>query len=122
MTYLRSSSTALRTSVDSALTSALMGKFRLTRIFFDLKPGHTNQFNVKQEKQQYMLGLMSYWSVSSLIRIFAFTSSASTCVNRSFVIEVAATSSSNDIVSFLLYCNSTAVWYELVIRMYFWFR
>ena len=38
ITYLRSSSTALRTSLDSALTSALIGKLRLTRIFFDLKP------------------------------------------------------------------------------------
>jgi len=38
ITYLRSSSTAFNTSVDSALTSALIGKLRLTRIFFDLKP------------------------------------------------------------------------------------
>lgn len=37
ITYLRSSSTVFRTSVDSALTSAFMGMFKLTRIFFDLK-------------------------------------------------------------------------------------
>jgi len=37
MTYFLSSSTVFKTSADSALTSALMGKFRLTRIFFDLK-------------------------------------------------------------------------------------
>ena len=37
ITYLRSSSTVFRTSLDSALTSALMGWFRFTRIFFDLK-------------------------------------------------------------------------------------
>jgi hypothetical protein len=39
MTYLRSSSTVFSTSEDSALTSALIGKLRLTRIFFDLKSG-----------------------------------------------------------------------------------
>ena len=37
MTYFLSSSTVFKTSADSALTSALMGKFKLTRIFFDLK-------------------------------------------------------------------------------------
>jgi hypothetical protein len=37
ITYLRSSSTVFRTSLDSALTSALIGWFRFTRIFFDLK-------------------------------------------------------------------------------------
>jgi len=37
ITYLRSSSTVLRTSVDSALVSALIGWLRLTLIFFDLK-------------------------------------------------------------------------------------
>jgi hypothetical protein len=38
MTYLRSSSTVFSTSEDSAFTSALIGKFKFTRIFFDLKP------------------------------------------------------------------------------------
>ena len=37
MTYFLSSSTVFKTSADSALTSALMGKFKLTRIFLDLK-------------------------------------------------------------------------------------
>ena len=37
MTYLRSSSTVLSTSVDSAFCSALMGVFKLIRIFLDLK-------------------------------------------------------------------------------------
>ena len=46
ITYLRSSSTALRTSADSALTSALIGKFKLTRIFFDLKSNpNENEFS-----------------------------------------------------------------------------
>ena len=37
ITYFLSSSTAFKTSFDSCLTSALIGWFRLTRIFFDLK-------------------------------------------------------------------------------------
>lgn len=37
MTYLRSSSTIFCTSDDSAFCSALIGMFRLMRIFFDLK-------------------------------------------------------------------------------------
>ena len=47
ITYLRSSSTAFRTSADSALTSALIGKFKLTRIFFDLKS------NPKQHEDEF---------------------------------------------------------------------
>lgn len=43
ITYLRSSSTVLSTSDDSAFTSALMGWLRLTRIFLDLKSAHTGQ-------------------------------------------------------------------------------
>ena len=52
MTYLRSSSTAFRTSADSALTSALIGKLRLTRIFLDLKSTKKKKREIIQMFQQ----------------------------------------------------------------------
>ena len=85
------------------------------------KENYTN-VPAKTLPKKHILGFKSYWSVSSLINTLALTSTASTCVKISFEIDVAATNSSSDIVSFWLYCSSTAIWYEEVIKMYFWFK
>ena len=122
MTYLRSSSTVFRTSVDSAFCSALIGMLRLIRIFFDLKPTRMGQETAMKTSPDYALGFKSYCSVSSLIRILALTSTASTCLRISLLIAVAFINSSSDSVSLLLYWRSTAICHELVMRMYFWFR
>lgn len=63
MTYLRSSSTAFRTSADSALTSALIGKLRLTRIFLDLKSNKEKEkgnYTEKPTQKGHILGFKSY--------------------------------------------------------------
>ena len=85
------------------------------------KANYTN-VPIKKNSNKHILGFKSYWSVSSLINTLALTSTASTCVKISFEMDVAATNSSNDIVSFWLYCSNTAIWYEDVIKMYFWFK
>ena len=101
MVNFLSSSSVFEMRADSALTLGLMAKFRLIRIFFDLKPTYDPpaQLHDRRDEGKRLPEFKSYWSFSLLIRIPASTRVARACISSSLLIAVAVTSSSNVNVS-----------------------
>jgi hypothetical protein len=84
-----------RSSVDSAFVSALMGRFRFTRIFFDLKPttDHVMSNYIKRKKQCKKHTRIEDILISLFIdQDFRFHQRASTGISNSVGMAVAVAS------------------------------